>query len=64
MSSSSAADGKAQTKRIKRGGLEGSDIIVAEGLHVGDRVIVDGVQKVRPGMEVDATPAVDQAAKG
>jgi membrane fusion protein (multidrug efflux system) len=59
-----AADGKAQTKRVKRGALEGSDVVIVDGLQVGDRVVVDGVQKVRQGMEVDAAPAVDQAAKG
>ena len=57
------SDSKAQTKRIKRGATEGSDIVVVEGLRAGDRVIVDGVQKVKPGMEVDAAPVADQAAK-
>ena len=32
------SDGKAQTKRIKRGATEGSDIVVVEGLRAGDRV--------------------------
>jgi membrane fusion protein (multidrug efflux system) len=31
--------------------------VVSEGLKDGEQVIVEGVNKVRPGMEVDAAPA-------
>ncbi|HUK11886.1 MAG TPA: efflux RND transporter periplasmic adaptor subunit [Thermoanaerobaculaceae bacterium] len=35
--------------------------LVADGLAAGDRVIVDGLQRVRPGQEVHAVPAADAA---
>ena len=36
---------------------------VAEGLKAGDRIIVEGVQKVRPGAVVKAVPYAAQPAK-
>jgi hypothetical protein len=33
---------------------------VESGLEEGDRVIVHGVQKVRPGMQVTTSPAGEQ----
>jgi membrane fusion protein, multidrug efflux system len=38
-------------------GMHGSDWIVDGGLQPGDRVIVQGTEKVRPGMTVKAVPA-------
>jgi membrane fusion protein (multidrug efflux system) len=38
-------------------GMRGTDWIVASGLQPGDRVIVQGTEKVRPGMTVKAIPA-------
>jgi len=35
----------------------GNKWLVTRGLAVGDRVIVEGSQKVRPGMPVKAVPA-------
>jgi membrane fusion protein, multidrug efflux system len=57
------SDGRAQAKRVKLGGVQGPDVIVREGLEPGERVITDGIQKVRPGMAVDAAP-VAPAARG
>ena len=51
-----AAD-KVQSKRLKLGATQGPDVVVQDGLAVGDRVVVDGIQKVRPGMTVDAAPS-------
>jgi membrane fusion protein (multidrug efflux system) len=43
----------------------GDSWLVTSGLHGGDRVIVEGIQKVRPGMPVRAVPAtVPQTATG
>jgi membrane fusion protein (multidrug efflux system) len=56
-----ASDGRAQAKRVKLGGVQGPDVIVQEGLEPGERVITDGIQKVRPGMAVDAAPAAPPA---
>ncbi len=49
-----AADGKVQAQPVKTGGLSGSDWIIAEGLNGGEKVIVNGVQKARPGAPVKA----------
>lgn len=48
--------GKASVRRIKTGGESGNDIIVDEGLTGGEKVIVEGLQSVRPGSSVIATP--------
>ncbi len=48
------ADGnKVEIRRIKTGEQRGPDVVVESGLKIGDRVIVGGMQKVRPGMVVD-----------
>lgn len=49
-------DGKVAVRPIQVGPMAGKDFIVEHGLNEGDRVIVDGVQKVRPGMPVKAVP--------
>lgn len=49
-------DGKAVVKRLKLGGDAGADVIVEDGLAAGAQVIVDGLQGVRPGAVVRATP--------
>ena len=36
--------------------MAGEDFIIAEGLHGGEQVIVNGVQKARPGSMVKAVP--------
>lgn len=48
------ADGnKVEIRRIRTGEQRGPDVVVEAGLKIGDRVIVGGMQKVRPGMVVD-----------
>ena len=49
-------DGKASVRRIKTGGESGNDVIVDEGLSGGEQVIAEGLQSVRPGSPVIATP--------
>lgn len=54
-----AADSKAVYRSVKLGGTAGDGLrIVRTGLHAGDRVIVNGLQRVRPGMTVEAETAV------
>jgi membrane fusion protein, multidrug efflux system len=48
------ADGKAVYREIALGQTIGGRRIVTSGLQPGDRVIVDGVQRVQPGSPVDA----------
>ncbi|WP_152613284.1 efflux RND transporter periplasmic adaptor subunit [Inquilinus limosus] len=57
-------DKKAAAKHITTGANQGADVVVQQGLNDGDVVIVDGVQKVRPGQEVNPAPATDPAPSG
>lgn len=41
---------------VKTGGMSGSDWIIAEGLKGGEQVIVNGLQKARPGSPVTPVP--------
>lgn len=50
---------KAQIRRVQTGVPKGSLIAVKSGLKEGELVIAEGVQKVRPGQPVTATPAQD-----
>jgi membrane fusion protein (multidrug efflux system) len=43
-------------RTIRVGDRVGTEWIVAEGLKPGERVVVEGVQKVRPGMQVNPKP--------
>lgn len=49
-------DGKAVVRRVKTGGEDGPDVIVNDGLNGGEQVIVEGLQSIRPGQPVQATP--------
>jgi membrane fusion protein (multidrug efflux system) len=48
------ADGKVAPRPIKTGSVQGDKWIVTEGLNAGDTVIVEGLQKVKPGAPVKA----------
>ena len=50
------AEGKAAPRPVKTGGMAGGDFVIAEGLKPGDQVIVNGLQKARPGTPVKAVP--------
>lgn len=49
-------DGKAAPLPVKTGDMAGGDFIIAEGLKGGEQVIVNGLQKARPGSPVKAVP--------
>ena len=51
------ADGKAQARTVKTGDWIGSDWTISSGLNAGDRVIVDNLLKIRPGVSVSEAPA-------
>jgi membrane fusion protein, multidrug efflux system len=53
---------KVEQRRIKTGPNIDADIVVTSGLSQGDKVIVDGIQKVHPGQVVQET--VLQATSG
>jgi membrane fusion protein (multidrug efflux system) len=40
---------KVEQRRVQTGANQGTDVVVTSGLKEGENVIVDGVQKVRPG---------------
>jgi membrane fusion protein, multidrug efflux system len=49
-------DGKAEIRAVKLGPVYGRLIVVTEGLKAGEKVIVEGFQKIRQGIEVSAKP--------
>jgi len=49
-------DNKVSIRPVTLGETVGHDWIVKEGVKAGDRVVAEGVQKVRPGMLVDPKP--------
>lgn len=48
---------------VTTGSVVNGQVEIAEGLQAGDRVIVDGVQKVRPGARVRPVPLAPDTAK-
>ena len=57
------ADGKAAVRAIDVDRAIGDRWLVTSGLADGDRVIVEGLQKVRPGVPVKAVPFAAAAAR-
>ncbi len=53
---------KASLRTIRVGDKSGNYAVVLEGLNGGERVIVEGMQKVRPGSEVKPTTATTSEA--
>ncbi len=49
-------DGKAVVKRVKTGPEVGTGIAIEQGLSGGELVVVSGLQSVRPGAPVVASP--------
>lgn len=50
------ADGKVSPRPVTTGSMAGGDFVIESGLQVGEQVIVDGVQKARPGSVVKPVP--------
>jgi len=57
-------DGKVEARDVKVSRTIGDDWLVESGLAAGDRVIVEGLQKVQPGMAVKAVEAEPAVAAG
>jgi membrane fusion protein (multidrug efflux system) len=49
-------DNKVSIRTVRVGDRVGAEWIIADGLKRGERVVVEGVQKVRPGMQVNPKP--------
>lgn len=56
------AEDKATPQPVKTSAMAGGDFIIAEGLKGGEQVIVNGLQKARPGTVVKAVPVGQPAA--
>src|SRR5262249_28183260 len=55
-----APDGKVDVRTVRTGEQVGNQLIVVEdGLQAGEKVIVEGFARVRPGIVVRATPAME-----
>ncbi len=50
------SDNKIAIRPVKPGDRVGNQWIIADGLRPGERVVAEGVQKVRPGMAVNPKP--------
>lgn len=53
-------DGKVAERKVVAERAIGPDWLVTSGLAAGDRVIVDGLQKVKPGVAVKAVPSAEE----
>ena len=53
---------RVQVQRVTMGARDGADWVVESGLNEGDRIIVEGIQRVRPGEVVDPSDATAQAS--
>jgi membrane fusion protein (multidrug efflux system) len=49
-------DNKVSIRTVSVGDLVGNQWVIADGLKPGERVVAEGVQKVRPGMQVNPKP--------
>jgi len=58
------AEQKVEMREVELGPIKGSDIVIEAGLQGGESVIVEGLQKVRPGILVNAgeAPPADDGA--
>ncbi len=50
------AESKAALRPVKTGGMAGGDFVISDGLKAGEQVIVNGLQKARPGTMVKPVP--------
>lgn len=56
------SEGKANVRNVKLADRKGTNWVVAEGLQGGEKIVVEGVQKLRPGIPVRAVPFVPPAS--
>jgi membrane fusion protein (multidrug efflux system) len=55
-------DNKAEIRPVKVGEWFGTMWVIENGVKPGERVVVEGLQKIRAGMTVNAKPAPAQSA--
>jgi len=57
------ADGKAEIRPVQVGPRLGTDWVITSGLKAGEKVIVEGIQKVKAGVQVTAKPWIPPAER-
>jgi membrane fusion protein (multidrug efflux system) len=55
---------KAVVRRVKTGGGQGTGVVIEDGLKGGELVVVQGLQSIRPGAPVRATPVPRTPGQG
>src|SRR5712675_360821 len=55
------SDNKVSIRTVQAGDRVGNQWVIAEGLKQGERVVAEGIQKVRPGMQVPPKPFAVEA---
>jgi membrane fusion protein (multidrug efflux system) len=48
-------ENKVQVRRVELGGPHGTNMVLRKGLNAGERVVTEGIQRIRPGQVVNAT---------
>ena len=56
------AKGQVESRPVTTAGTQGNNWIVTDGIKAGDKIIVDGIAKVKPDQQVVAKPYQPQAA--
>jgi RND family efflux transporter MFP subunit len=54
------ADNKVTIRSVAIGDTVGNERIIVDGVHTGERVVAEGIQKVRPGVQVNPKPFAEQ----
>jgi membrane fusion protein, multidrug efflux system len=57
-------DNKVEMRPVERGQAVDENVVILKGLKPGERVVVEGIQKIRTGMTVVPKPAGDAAPAG
>ena len=57
------ADNKVTLRTVRVGDTEGEQVAIESGLQVGDRVVVDGIDKLREGSKVEPVPRAAAGAE-
>jgi len=56
------AGDKVEIRNVQATSWQGSQWLIEEGLRAGERVVVDGLQRIAPGAPVKPVPAADDGA--
>ena len=51
-----AANDKVEVRDVQASSWKGNQWLIEKGLHAGERVVVDGVQRIIPGAQVKPVP--------